>query len=54
MGFWKNVAIDMSRGMSKEDTIKVNATLIDPKATKEEKRKVEAEAEINLKINMMP
>lgn len=54
MGFWKDVALDMSRGMSKEDAIKVNATLRDPKATEEEKRRVEAKTEANLKINMMP
>lgn len=54
MGFWKDVWYDMSRGMSKEDAIKLNADLRDPNLTKEEKSKIEAIAEANLKLDNMP
>lgn len=53
MGFWKDVAYDMSRGMSRERAIELNAKLRSDKYTAEEKRKFEAIAEADLKIDKM-
>jgi hypothetical protein len=52
MGFWKDVVYDMQRGMSKEQAIKLNATLKYGKP--EEKKKAEAIAEADLKVDTMP
>lgn len=54
MGFWKDVALDMSRGMSKADAIELNAKLRYGNLSKEEKDKAEAIAEANLKLNTLP
>lgn len=51
MGFWKDVAYDMSRGMSRERAIELNAKLRSDKYTAEEKRKAEAAAEADLVID---
>lgn len=53
MGFWKDVAYDMSRGMSRDKAIELNAKLRSDKYSLEEKRKFEAIAEANLVINKM-
>ena len=52
MGFWKDVAYDMSRGMSKQTAIEVNATLRfsdDP----EEKAKATQKGELEIKLNKL-
>jgi hypothetical protein len=53
MGFWKDVAYDMQRGMSKQDAIRLNADLKYGNLSKEEKARLEAKAEANLKIDSM-
>ena len=53
MGFWKDVAYDMSRGMSREKAIELNAKLRSDKYTEEEKRKLEKLAEVDLVIDKM-
>lgn len=52
MGFWKDVAYDISRGMSKQDAIELNA-ILRSNASKEEKQRAEQKAEFNLKIDTM-
>lgn len=54
MGFWKDVALDMSEGMSKEDAIELNAELRYSNLTKEEKARLIARAEADLTIDRMP
>lgn len=51
MGYWKDVAYDISRGMSKETAEKVNAILRNPNATKEEKDKAAQEGEHDIALN---
>lgn len=53
MGFWKDVSIDMQRGMSKETAIKVNAVLRTSN-DKEERARAIQEGELNIKLNTMP
>ena len=53
MGFWKDVAYDMSRGMSEKKAIELNAKLRYGDLTPEEKKKLEAIAEAEIKINTM-
>ena len=53
MGFWKDVAYDMQRSMSKQDAIRLNADLKYGNLSKEEKVKLEAKAEADLKIDSM-
>ena len=53
MGFWKDVAYDMSRGMSRDKAIELNTKLRSYKYSLEEKRKMEAMAEADLKIDRM-
>lgn len=53
MGFWKNVALDMSEGMSKEEAIALNAELRYGNLSKEERDKLIAIAEADKKINTM-
>ena len=54
MGFWKDVAYDMSRGMSRQTAIEVNAVLRDKNASTEAKKKTEALGECEIKLNSMP
>lgn len=54
MGYWKDVWYDMSRGMSKEKAIELNANLRYGNLSKEEKDKAEAIAEADLKLNTLP
>lgn len=53
MGFWKDVAYNMQRGMSRDKAIELNAKLRSDKYTDEEKRKFEAIAEADLVIDRM-
>ncbi len=53
MGFWKDVAYDISRGMSRDKAINLNAKLRSDKYSIEEKRKMEAMAEADLVIDKM-
>lgn len=53
MGFWKDVALDISEGMSKEEAIALNAKLRYGNLSKEEKDKLIAMAEANKKIDTM-
>lgn len=53
MGFWKSVAYDMQRGMSKERAIEVNAALRDRSITEEERKKIVSKGEAEIKINSM-
>ena len=53
MGFWKDVAYDMQRGMSKQEAIRLNADLKYGNLSKEEKARIEAQAEADLKIDSM-
>ena len=53
MGFWKDVAYDMQRGMSRDKAIELNAKLRSDKYSLEEKRKIEAMAEADLVIDKM-
>ena len=53
MGFWKDVSYDMSRGMSKQTAINLNYQLRYAKLTEQEKRKAEALAEAEVKLNTM-
>ena len=54
MGFWKDVAYDMQRGMSKQDAIRLNTDLKYGNLSKEEKVRLEAKVEADLKLNSMP
>ena len=51
MGFWKEVAYDMSRGMSKQTAINLNAELKYGNLSSEDKKKLSAIAEAEVKIN---
>ena len=53
MGFWKDVALDISLGMSKEEAIALNAKLRYSNLSKEERDKLIAIAEANKKIDTM-
>ena len=53
MGFWKDVAYDISRGMSRERAIELNYKLRCGNLSSEEKKKAEAMAEADLKIDNM-
>ena len=52
MGFWKDVAYDMSRGVSKQRAIELNAAI--KYGSKEERQKAEAKLEAEVKLNKMP
>ena len=54
MGYWKDVAYDMSRGMSRETAERVNAELRYGNLTEEERKKVNAEGEAEIALNSMP
>lgn len=51
MGFWSEVDICMQSGMSKEKAVKITAELRFGNKTPEEKRRLEAEAEADLKLD---
>ena len=53
MGFWKDVAYDISRGMSKEKAIELNYKLRYEKLSYEDRKKEEAKAEADIKLNSM-
>jgi len=53
MGYWKDVAYDMSRGMSRKMAEKVNAELRYGNLTETEKEKLIAEGEADIKMNSM-
>ena len=53
MGFWKDVAYDMSRGMCKQTAIKLNAELKYGNLPKSEKEKLSAIAEAEIKLNTL-
>ena len=53
MGYWKDVAYDMSRGMSRKMAEKVNAELRYGNLTEEEKTKLTAKSEADIKLNSM-
>ena len=53
MGYWKDVAYDISRGMSKEKAIEVNAVLRNPNSTSEDRMKAKIEGEWDIKLNTM-
>ena len=52
MGFYKDVAYDMSRGMSKQTAIKVNA-ILRSNTSVEAKQKAFALGEADVKLNTM-
>jgi hypothetical protein len=54
MGFWKNVAYDMQRGMSKQTAIKVNSSKFDKNLTALDRKKIEAEGEAEIALNSIP
>lgn len=51
MGFWKDVAYDMSRGMSRETAIEINAILRDKNSTERDRKMAEAKGETEIIIN---
>ena len=53
MGFWKDVSYDMQRGMSKEKAIIVNAAIRDKNISEEERKRIVALAEAEVKLNRM-
>ncbi len=53
MGFWKYVAYDISRGMSKQTAVTLNAELRYGNCTESEKRVIEAMAEAEIKLNTL-
>lgn len=53
MGFWKEVSMDVQRGMTIEKATALNAELRYGKHTKEENEKLVAEAEASIKLNSM-
>lgn len=53
MGYWKDVAYDVSRGMSRETAERVNAQLRYGNLTEEERNKIIAEGEADIKLNSM-
>ena len=53
MGYWKDVAYDMSRGMSRKMAEKVNAELRYGNLTEEENTKLTAKSEPDIKLNSM-
>lgn len=56
MGFWKDVAMDIHQGMSKEKAVSINAKL--RYGTPEEKQEAQKESDffynVEQKINKMP
>ena len=53
MGYWKDVSYDMSRGMSRKTAERVNAELRYGNLTEEERKKLIAEGEAEVKLNSM-
>lgn len=54
MGYWKDVAYDISRGMSKRIAEEINAVLRSKTATRKEKQEASVKGEIDIKLNTMP
>ena len=52
MGFWKDVAYDMSQGMGREDAIRLNVRLRTAQSD-EERKKYLAEADAICKLSKM-
>lgn len=53
MGFWKDVSMDMQRGMSRETAIRINA-ILRTSNNKEERDKAIREGEREIKLNTLP
>ena len=53
MGYWKDVAYDISRGMSRETAERVNALRYDKSIPDEERKKEQAMAEAEIKLNSL-
>ena len=53
MGFWKDVAYDIQRGIPYEDAVRLNSIIRSVSSTEEEIKKAEAEAEAIVKLNKM-
>lgn len=53
MGYWKDVAYDMSRGMSRQTAERINAQLRYGNLTEEEKARINQEGEFEIKLNTM-
>lgn len=54
MGFWKDVWYDVQHGMSQSKAIELNAKLRYSNMPEEEKKKLQAVAEAEIKLNSMP
>ena len=54
MGYWKDVSYDMSRGMSRQTAERINAQLRYGNLTEEERKRIVAEGEADIKLNSMP
>lgn len=54
MGYWKDVAYDIQRGMSRQTAERVNAQLRYGNLTEEERKRIVAEGEADIKLNSMP
>lgn len=53
MGYWKDVAYDISRGMSRQTAERINAGLRYGNLTETERDKLIAEGEADIKLNSM-
>lgn len=53
MGFWKDVQMDMSNGMSQSEAIKLNIKLRDKNIPEREKQQLLAIANASIKLNSM-
>lgn len=53
MGYWKDVAYDISRGMSRKTAERVNVQLRYGNLTNEDRDKIIAEGEADIKLNSM-
>lgn len=53
MGYWKNVSYDISRGMSREMAERINALRYDKSISDEERKKEQAKAEAEIKLNSL-
>lgn len=53
MGYWKDVAYDMSRGMSRATAERVNAELRYGNLSPEERDRIINQGEVEIKLNSM-
>ena len=53
MGYWKDVSYDIQRGMSRQTAERINALRYDKFVSDEERRREEAKAEAEIKLNAM-